>query len=177
MVSAEAQKPVCPVCKQSDKVKKLQAVYNEGMSRLTPPTMPGKTVSILRIMVFNMVLVGIFVFLILVLVGSESFGQVHPYIEVTLVVLALAAIVLALALSYVAFTRVVRGDEEASQHYSAWDSAMANWNRLRYCTRDDVVFDPQTGKVVPEEALRDMLATEVQSQKQVAQGSTSLARH
>ena len=177
MVSAEAQKPVCPVCKQSDKVKKLQTVYNEGMSRFAPPTMPGKTVSILRIMVFNMVLVGIFVFLILVLVGSESFGQVHPYIEVTLVILALAAIVLALALSYMAFTRIVRGDQEASLRYSAWDSAMANWNRLRYCTRDDVVFDPQTGKVVPEEALRDMLATEVQSQKQVAQGSTSLARH
>jgi hypothetical protein len=177
MVSAEAQKPVCPVCKQSDKVKKLQAVYNEGMSRFAPPPMPGKTVSILRIMVFNMVLVGIFVFLILVLVGSESFGQVHPYIEVTLVVLALAAIILALALSYMAFTRVVRGDQEASQHYSEWDRAMANWNRLRYCTRDGVVFDPQTGKVVPEEALRDMLATEVQSQKQVAQGSTSLAHH
>jgi hypothetical protein len=176
MVSAEAQKPVCPVCKQSDKVKKLQTVYNEGMSRFAPPPMPGKTVSILRIMVFNMVLVGIFVFLILVLVGSESFGQVHPYIEITLVVLALAAIVLALILSYMAFTKVVRGDEEATERYSAWDRAMANWNRLYYCTRDDVVFDPQTGKVVPEEALRDMLSMDVKNQKQIAQGSASVAR-
>lgn len=174
MVSAEAQKPVCPVCKQSDKVKKLQAVYNEGMSRFAPPPMPGKTVSILGIMTFNMILVGIFVFLILVLVGSESFGNVHPYIALTLVVLAIAAIVLALVLSYIAFTRVVHGDQEASQHYSDWDRAMATWNRLRYCTRDNVVFDPQTGKVVPEEALSDMLSTEARQQGQVAQGSASL---
>lgn len=172
MVSAEAQKPVCPVCKQSDKVKKLQAVYNEGMSRFAPPAMPGKTVPMLRTMVFNMVLVGIFVFLILVLVGSEGFGQV---IEITLVVLALAAIVLALVLSYMAFTRVVLGDQEATERYSAWDRAMGNWNRLRYCTRDDVVFDPQTGKVVPEEALREMLVIEAENQKQIAQGSAFVA--
>jgi len=175
MVSAEAQKPVCPLCKQSDKVKKLQTVYNEGMSRFAPPPMPGKTVSILGIMVFNMVLVGIFIFLILVLIGSESYVSDHPYITLALVVVAIAAIVLVLVLSYIAFTRVVRGDQEASQRYSAWDHAMETWNRLRYCTRDNVVFDPQTGKVVPEEALSDMLSTEAHRQGQVAQDSASLA--
>ena len=75
-----------------------------------------------------------------------------------------------------AFTKVVRGDEEATERYSAWDRAMANWNRLYYCTRDDVVFDPQTGKVVPEEALQEMLAMDVENQRQIAQGSASVAR-
>src|SRR5437763_15054860 len=108
MVSAEAQKPVCPLCKQSDKVKKRQTVYNEGMSRFTPPPLPGKTVSILGIMVLNMVLVGIFIFLILVLIGSDSYVSDHRYITLSLVVVAIAAIVLVLVLSDIAFIRLVR---------------------------------------------------------------------
>jgi DNA-directed RNA polymerase subunit RPC12/RpoP len=27
---------------------------------------------------------------------------------------------------------------------AAWDAAMIRWNRLYYCNRDDIVFDPQT---------------------------------
>src|SRR5437016_14280613 len=75
MESAEAQKPVCPVCHQADKVKSLQAAYNEGLERFAPPPMPGKTVSMVRYMVISMLIVGVCIFFILVLVGSESFGR------------------------------------------------------------------------------------------------------
>src|SRR5438128_9253628 len=74
MVSAEAQKPTSPVCHKADKVKKLQAAYNEGLERFAPPPLPGKTVSMLRYMFFSMLIVGICIFFILVFVGSESFG-------------------------------------------------------------------------------------------------------
>jgi hypothetical protein len=175
---AEAQKPVCPVCHQADKVKSLQAVYNEGLERFAPPPMPGKTVSMVRYMVVSMLIVGVCIFFILVLVGSESFGpSSFSWGELALVLLTLICIVTALILSYVAFTKVVRGDMEAQQRYAAWDRAMQNWNRLRYCARDDVVFDPQTGKTVSTETLTSLLSTDVREEEQVAQSSTSLAHH
>src|SRR5207302_3158524 len=100
MVSAEAQKPLCPVCHQADKVKKLQAAYNEGIERFAPPPLPGKTVSMLRYMFFSMLIVGICIFFILVFVGSESFGQVLFSIpELLLVLVSLGCIVAALVLS------------------------------------------------------------------------------
>src|SRR2546425_2423488 len=177
MVSAEAQKPLCPVCHQADKVKTLQAAYNEGLERFAPPPMPGKTVSMLRYMVGSMLIIGICIFFILVLVGSESFGQTFSWAELALVLLTLTAIVTGLILSYVAFTKVVNGDMEAQKRYAAWDRAMQNWNRLRYCSRDDVVFDPQTGETIAPETLASLLSTEVKEEEQVAQSSTSLAHH
>lgn len=175
MESAEAQKPVCPVCHQADKVKTLQAAYNEGLERFAPPPMPGKTVSMLRYMVVSMLIVGICIFFIIVLVGSESFGPAFSWGELALVLLTLTCIVIALILSYVAFTKVVHGDMEAQTRYDAWDRAMQNWNRLRYCARDDVVFDPQTGKTVSQEALSSLLSTDAREEGQVAQSSASVA--
>lgn len=175
MESAESQKPVCPVCHQADKVKTLQAAYNQGLERFAPPPLPGKTVSMLRYMVVSMLIVGICIFFIIVLVGSESFGPAFSWGELALVLLTLTCIVAALILSYVAFTKVVHGDMEAQQRYAAWDSAMQNWNRLRYCARDDVVFDPQTGKTVSQETLSSLLSTDVKEEDQVAQSSAPVA--
>ena len=175
MVSAEAQKPTCPVCHQADKVKTLQAAYNGGLERFAPPPLPGKTVSMVRYMVVSMLIVGICVFFIIILVGSESFGQAFSWGELALVLLTLICIVTALILSYLAFTKVVHGDMEAQKRYTSWDQVMQNWNRLRYCARDDVVFDPQTGKTVSTETLSSLLSSDREEQEQIAQGSASVA--
>ena len=174
MVTRESQLPLCPVCHKADKVKKLEAAYNEGLERFAPPPMPGKTVSVVRYMVSSMLLVGIFIFFILVLVGSESFGQGFSFVELALVVGATASIVAALVLSIVAFTKVGRGDQEASKHYAEWDLAMERYGRLRYCSRDNVVFDPQTQKIVSVEELASLMSAEAKNQ-QASQQSTSLA--
>jgi len=174
MVTRESQLPLCPVCHKADKVKKLEAAYNEGLERFAPPPMPGKTVSVVRYMVSSMLLVGIFIFFILVLVGSESFGQGFSFVELALVVGATASIVAALVLSYIAFTKVVRGDQDASKHYAEWDLAMERYGRLRYCSRDNVIFDPQTQRIVSVEELASLMSTEAKNQ-QASQQSTSLA--
>ena len=174
MVTRESQLPLCPVCHKADKVKKLEAAYNEGLERFAPPPMPGKTVSVVRYMVSSMLLVGIFIFFILVLVGSESFGQGFSFVELVLVLGATASIIAALVLSYIAFTKVVRGDQEASKHYADWDLAMERYGRLRYCSRDNVVFDPQTQRTVSVEELASLMSTEAKNQ-QASQQSTSLA--
>ena len=174
MVTRESQLPLCPVCHKADKVKKLETAYNEGLERFAPPPMPGKTVSVLRYMVISMILVGLFIFLILVLVGSESFGQGFSFVELVLVLGATASIIAALVLSYIAFTKVVRGDQDASKHYAEWDLAMERYKRLLYCSRDNVIFDPQTQRIVSEEELASLMSTEAKNQ-QASQQSTSLA--
>ena len=174
MVTRESQLPLCPVCHKADKVKKLEAAYNEGLERFAPPPLPGKTVSVVRYMVSSMILIGLFIFFILVLVGSESFGQGFSFVELVLVLGATASIIAALVLSYIAFTKVVRGDQEASKHYADWDLAMERYGRLRYCSRDNVIFDPQTQRIVSVEELASLMSTEAKNQ-QASQQSTSLA--
>ncbi|TMD44960.1 MAG: hypothetical protein E6I90_08165, partial [Chloroflexi bacterium] len=173
MVTRESQLPLCPVCHKADKVKKLEAAYNEGLERFAPPPMPGKTVSVVRYMVSSMILIGLFIFFILVLVGSESFGQGFSFVELALVLGATASIIAALVLSYIAFTKVVRGDQDASKHYAEWDLAMERYKRLLYCSRDNVIFDPQTQRIVSEEELASLMSTEAKNQ-QASQQSTSL---
>jgi hypothetical protein len=175
MVTRETQLPLCPVCHKADKVKKLETAYNEGLERFAPPPMPGKTVSMMRYMTSSMILVGLFIFFILVLVGSESFGQGFSFVELVLVLGALVSIVAALALSYIAFTKVVRGDQDASKHYAEWDRAIERYGRLRYCSRDNVVFDPQTQRTVSVEELASLISAEAKIQQQVPPQSTSLA--
>lgn len=154
MASSLSQKPSCPVCDRADQVKRLQAAYEAGVERLSPPTMPTGTISMLRYMVAAILLVGIGVFFIFVLIGSGGVGTIGDTIQV---IVTLIAIVVALVLSLVAFLRVVRGDTESQQYLPAYDQAMENYNRLYYCARDNVVFDPQTNKTLTDVDLTSLL--------------------
>lgn len=151
MASAEKAKPSCPVCHKSDQIKTMQAAYDSGIARCAPPDMPTKTISMSSSIMFSMILVGICVFLVIVLVGSEA--NLLPVLQDTLLGVTLVSIVTALVLSYIAFQRVVRGDAEATLQFPAWDQAMAAWKSLYYCSHDDLVFDPQTNKSVSEAQL------------------------
>ncbi|MGI9061042.1 MAG: hypothetical protein ACR2H5_20965 [Ktedonobacteraceae bacterium] len=181
MVSANSntQKPLCPVCHQADKVQTLQAAFNTGLERFAQPKMPEKTVSMLKYMFSGIVVVAISAFLIIVLIGSETgtFNDVYSIPELILVVVILIAIITVLVLSYIAFNKVLRGDQESEKYYAALDRAMENWNHLRYCGRDDVIFDPETNKTVSEEALTSMMSVEAKEDQHISQQSTSPARH
>src|SRR5439155_11363960 len=74
MATAASQKPLCPVCHQADQVKTTQAAYDSGVAKCAPPDMPTRRVSMLRYIAISAVLVGVCIFLIIVLVGSESLG-------------------------------------------------------------------------------------------------------
>lgn len=160
--SVPPQQPLCPVCHRGDKVKSLEAAYNSGIERFAPPPMPTRTVGMMKLLSVGMVIVGLCVFFIIVLVGSESFGQAFSVPELLLVSLTLICIVAALVLSFIAFTRVQQGDRESEKQYPLWDKALANWGRLRYCSRDDIVFDPETNKTITEEQLNSLISTSMQ---------------
>lgn len=166
--SVPPQQPLCPVCHRADKVKSLEAAYNSGIERFAPPPMPTRTVSMMRLLSVGMVIVGVCIFLIIVLVGSESFGQDFSVPEIILVSVTLICIVAALVLSFVAFTRVQQGDRETEKQYPLWDKALANWGRLRYCSRDDVVFDPEANKTLTEEQLNGLISTSMQQVEEQA---------
>src|SRR5579863_5840434 len=169
--SAPTQQPLCPVCRQADKVKTLQTAYNDGMQQFAPPPMPTNNVPMIKLLSFGMLIVGLCVFFIIVLIGSESFGQDFSIAELLLVSATLICIVAALSITWVAFTRVQRGDNEVVKQYPLWDKALANWGRLRYCSRDDIVFDPETNKTITEEQLNKLTSTSLQ---QVEEQSSSL---
>ena len=173
MAVAEGQKILCPVCHRADQVQKLQAAYEAGKSRFAPPPMPVKRVSMMRNMAIGMLVVGICIFFILILIGSGSFGPDFSIAELVLVVVTLVGIILALVLSFLAFQRVVQGDLASQKEYPAWDHAMENWNRLYYCSRDNVAFDPQTNKPLSEGALAALLSTE----EKRTQGKPASAAH
>jgi hypothetical protein len=46
-----------------------------------------------------------------------------------------------------------------SREMPPWQAKMERWERLYYCSRDDVVFDPTDGKSVMPEDLQSLLVT------------------
>ena len=173
MASTADQNMPCPVCKGQNKAVRLSAAYQAGKVPYAPPPMPGKQIGMMSMLTIGMFVVGICVFLIIVFIGSESFGFGFSGLELALVVITLIGIVTALVISYMAFTRISRGDLEAQKHYAAWDRAMAIYNRLYYCPQDNVVFDPQTGQAVTQQQLGSLLETEEQQEQ--AQTQAQLA--
>ncbi len=167
MATTEAEKMVCPVCKQSDMVMTMQDAYGSGVARCAPPDMPTRNISMMPYIIACGFLVGIFIFLIIVLIGGLE-ASLDPFWMIVLVALTFISIVSALVVSYNAFQRVVKGDAEATERFPAWDRATAAWNKLRYCKRDDVVFDPEVSKVISNEAVAALRSMEEGSAEKVA---------
>jgi hypothetical protein len=114
--------------------------------------MPTRNVSMFKFMSVGILVVAICAFLIIVLIGGMDAHLSELYAGI-LVGITLVSIVAALVLSFIAFQRVVRGDAETTVRFPAWDRAMEQWRSLYYCARNDVVFNPQTNKVVGDEQL------------------------
>ena len=114
----------------------------------------------------GMILVGIGAFLTLVILATSGESWIQ-------VIVTLAFIVSALVLSFMAIRHIGKGDEEARRRYPIWDLAMANWNRLLYCSRDKVVFDPQSKKALSDSSTRDLLDMDKLESTQGVQLATS----
>jgi len=118
------------------------------------------------------VFIGILVFLIIVLVAS---GGMDTRIMLFFLAAAILCIIAVLAISFYAFQRVVQGDAEATLCFPAWDSAMATWRSLYYCSHDDVVFDSKANKVVTNEQLAVLRASGEKAERTIQQ--SALASH
>jgi hypothetical protein len=157
MASSEHQLPACPVCSRSDQVKTTKAAYNSGVALAAPPDLPTRQIAMMPYVGGSMVLVGIFVFLVIVFIGGLEDG-LPWYFMWPLVVVTILSIITALVVSYIAFQRVVHGDNEAASRYPAYDQAMNTWSSLYYCSHDKVVFDPRSKKTLSKEQLTTLRA-------------------
>ena len=146
MVSPKHQLTICPECEQSDQVKTTKAAYSSGVALAAPPNLPIKKVSMSPAIGPSIVLIGLFAFLLIVAFGGSGNNLPVPFMWL-IVVLALLCIISVLVVSYMAFQRVVHGDNEAALLYPAYDQAMDTWSHLYYCARDKIIFDPEAGKV------------------------------
>ncbi len=153
MVSSRRQSATCPVCNRSDQVKTLRLAYGTHDISFGPPPMPESQASMMKYLTFGMVLVGVCVFFIILTLSGTGSGFSWWQMGITL-----TCIIAALLLSIAAIRHIGQGDEAARRLYPAWDKAMANWQRLQYCARDKVFFDPQTSKTLSESAVHTQLA-------------------
>src|SRR5947199_8587541 len=119
MASVESQIPNCPICKRSYQTKTTQAAYDAGIARCAPPDMPTKKVSMLKYILFSTIIVGICVFLIIVLIGGME-SEFNIYGMGILVTITLVCIITTLALSYMAFQRVLQVGEEPITLNPVW---------------------------------------------------------
>ena len=174
MATDTAQQVLCPVCHQADQVKKASAAYESGVTRLAPPKMPVANVPMMGFVTIGFFLVMIGVFFILILSGTNGYGSWPTAVQIIQVTLTIIAIVVALVLSLIALLRVVKGDMQSQKYLPAYDEALAKWNSLYYCKRDNVVFDPQTHKTISDAALHDMLTIDT-SAPSTGEHSTALS--
>ncbi|GER87432.1 hypothetical protein KDW_15940 [Dictyobacter vulcani] len=142
----------------------MQAAYSSGVARCAPPDMPTRNVSMMKPIVICGVLVGMCIFLIITLIGGMESG-LPAYVQLGLVIITLILIVSSLVTSYMAFQRIVKGDDETTVLFPAWDKATSQWKSLSYCSRDDVVFDPKTNSKVSDQQLATLRASATQELK------------
>jgi hypothetical protein len=158
MASSQKVSSPCPVCQQTDQVMPLQVAYETGAEqRFSPPPMPVAKVGMMKSIVVGLAIVFVGSFVILTFATVGGYGSWPEPVQIALVVIVIAGIITALVLSFLAFQRVVKGDNQSLQYLPVWDEAMENWRRHYYCRRDDVVFDPQTNKTLSDAAVKSML--------------------
>src|SRR5258708_35713713 len=142
--------------------------------------MPVARVTMMKYMVIGMGIVTLGSFFIIILLGSNltvDFGNGFVIdFRIIQVVITVIGIVVALVLSILAFLRVGRADLNSQQLLPSWDRALENWSRLRYCKRDNIVFDPQQAspKALSDGELSSLLAVEAEH-KEPAQISSPMA--
>ena len=157
---APVQVPPCPVCHQTDQVRDVQTAFDLGIERLAPPPMPRSTARMMPwIVVGFLVYLSANFYLLVQLAGPAGFSAWPLPLQILEVAAILLSVLVALALSFIAFPRVMRRDQEVARRYSAWERAMNNWHQLYYCLRDNVVFDSDQ-RIISDAQLRSLLATD-----------------
>ena len=170
MASSQKVSSPCPVCQQTDQVMPLQVAYETGAEqRFAPPPMPVSKVGMMKSIVVGLAIVFVGSFIILTFATVGGYGSWPQPLQIVLAALVIAGIVTALVLSFLAFQRVVKGDNQSLQYLPAWDEAMENWRTLSYCRRDDVVFDPQTNKAISDAEVKSMLTVNTSAPAQSTQ--------
>jgi hypothetical protein len=170
MASSQKVLSPCPVCQQTDQVMPLQVAYETGAEqRFSPPPMPVSHVGMMKSIVVGLAIIFVGSFIILTFATVGGYGSWPQPVQIALVAIVIAGIITALILSFLAFQRVVKGDNQTLKYLPAWDEAMESWRNLSYCRRDDVVFDPLSKKTIADAVVKSMLTVNTSASAQPPQ--------
>ena len=134
------QSRTCPVCHQNDAVQKISAVVSApeepSSSRISP------------FMTYLGYALGIFG--VLWLIGFLIFGEVDLNVVLT------AGLTIGVFIYFVYLRRRYQSTEYPTLK-AAWDKAIERWDRLYYCDRDDIVFDPETNETCSKKDVKQFV--------------------
>ena len=151
----------CPVCNRIDAIQKLTAIQalgkvetsgpgglSESATKLIldiqPPYAPNYDgCTCLTVLALSAVVGGI-----VAIVNVIETGKDEPLIGL------FVAIVIAVFFVRSAISSYIKTKRKRQQWQAKLPKAMEIWNRMYYCARDDIIFDPETGKYYPREQFR-----------------------
>ena len=152
----------CPQCGEIDAVRKVSAIYNNGFSTipndspLVPYGVVDKTITTITSLAQKiapppepkdpggMNLGCLFLLFIVFLIASSTSWIFALGITITL----------AFLVNYFLFMPLQKEYKELKPE---WDEAIRRWSELYYCSRDDCVFNPNTGESVPPERISALI--------------------
>jgi hypothetical protein len=137
----------CPLCSRSDRVGQLSSAgMGKGEDASTrmfpPPALPGYP-RLERMIGFSLA--------VLLLGGGLVLFRIYD-----------ALIALFLIIGGFIFLACFINDEKDRrgawiEKKLEWEAATETWKGLSYCERDGIIFNPETGEIVPSENLDDYL--------------------
>ena len=130
----------CPVCHQNDAVQKISAVVSTPEEPSSSKFSPFMTYLSYALGIFG----------VLWLIGFLIFGEVDFQVAIT------AVLTIGGSIYFLYKYRRYKSSEYPTQK-AAWDKAMERWNRLYYCNRDDIVFDPETNETCSKKDVKQFV--------------------
>lgn len=169
MISSHTMISPCPICHRTATVKPIAVVYEAAShlsdKRFAPPVEPVERSFLLWPITVGVIVETVTLISVMVLCATGNFSIWQYW-------LAVVGICLPLLLSAYGFRRML-DTEKHSQALRTWDEARANWDRLQYCTADDLLFDPISNK--PTSPERPLTAPEATTPGQVAEAASAAA--
>lgn len=144
--------PTCPECKLEDRVGWITELAEKEDAlalRLAPPDAPSTPAPLVS-MNEGLGCVGALFF------GAAFFLSVTYGSKTASIIFGIFVLFFAVAFT-LTILRGMRDRRRLHQEEDLWLRKMDLWSNLYYCARDDLVFDPQTGKMAKADDLEEIL--------------------
>jgi hypothetical protein len=161
----------CPQCGEIDAVRKVSAIYNGGFSTvqnnspLVPYGVVSRTITTITPLAQKLapppepekpggMTAGCL--LVLLLIGFVSSCSISSDQSLGSPILGLG---ITIALIFLVNKFIIEPPQKTYKEKlkPEWDEAIQKWSELYYCSRNDCVFDPITGKSVPPERISALI--------------------
>jgi len=172
----------CPLCKHIDSIAKVSAVYSSGVSEgsysgtavsfitplssnesssvaFTPVSMGGVNISGLSKRIAPLPeprypsQLWFVIFLILACLSLSL---------IWIMGLTLPFLVIFGALAVWQGVRISNKRKETKEYIPIYEKSMVSWNKLYYCFRDDIVFNPETNEYTSPEKVYDLISNDIE---------------